>query len=146
MFFVDYGDFDYISKENILPLPQRFVKILPFQAVECALDGIVNEETWPLEAGDELWNFTHDDNNYFYTLLVRNLEQLNSEENQTRKYLVRLFRKNSPELIDVSHRLVAVNCAKLADIEEVFTFEETIDCKGHPLKSLVKQFVVNFVR
>lgn len=40
VFFVDYGDLSTVTIEDILPMEEKFVKQLPFQAIECSLNGL----------------------------------------------------------------------------------------------------------
>lgn len=38
--YVDYGDILTLDATDLLPIEERLVKLLPFQAIECSLDGL----------------------------------------------------------------------------------------------------------
>jgi hypothetical protein len=40
VFFVDYGDYDTVYLDEIYPMLEHFLKMLPFQAIQCAMDNI----------------------------------------------------------------------------------------------------------
>lgn len=40
VFFVDYGDYEVVDLADLLPIDEKFVKLLPFQAIQCSLHGI----------------------------------------------------------------------------------------------------------
>lgn len=40
VFYVDYGDYDTVSFTDLLPIEDRLIKLLPFQAIECSLNGL----------------------------------------------------------------------------------------------------------
>ena len=52
MFFVDYGDSEYLKYEDILPMPV-FLRRMPFQAIECCcLDIEPMDIDWNENVGD----------------------------------------------------------------------------------------------
>ena len=54
VFFVDFGDSDYLKLSELRKLPQRFHE-LPLQAIECSLDDLAlneNETSWSDDAVD----------------------------------------------------------------------------------------------
>ncbi|PIK56393.1 putative tudor and KH domain-containing protein [Apostichopus japonicus] len=59
LYFVDYGDYGAVPKENLCKLRADFLS-LPFQAIECSLAGIESlDEKWPEEAIDVFDNLTY---------------------------------------------------------------------------------------
>jgi hypothetical protein len=63
VFFVDYGDYSWVRLDDIYPMSDKFIRVLPFQAIECSLGGIESTENgakWTDEQGDKLWLITHD--------------------------------------------------------------------------------------
>lgn len=153
VFFVDYGDFDWVNKNEILPLPQNFIKVLPFQAIECSLTGLIQEENWTDPAGDQLWSQTHDDENFHIELLAKVDSFI--QKNGAKKYSVILSKKDYPKNVNIAYRLVASGCARLTKDEEE-TLVSIDDLKSgdsagvgmnvHQLRNLAKQLVVNFVK
>ena len=37
VFYVDFGDYSWVNLDEIYPLNEKFLRILPFQAIECSL-------------------------------------------------------------------------------------------------------------
>ncbi len=37
VFYVDFGDYSWVNLNEIYPLNEKFLRILPFQAIECSL-------------------------------------------------------------------------------------------------------------
>ena len=154
VFFVDYGDHDWVKLSDILPLNSNHFKILPFQAIQCSLDGIapvdhlkLNSSNWSTQSGDQLWSLTHDEENFHCNLYASVVEA--NVEADNKKYLIRLFKKSLPENLDISHKLVALNCAKLLKNEEaqLFSLDESDQNKmvTNPLSSLLNNFILNFI-
>ena len=154
VFFVDYGDHDWVKLSDILPLNSNHFKILPFQAIECSLNGIapvdhlnLNCSNWSTQSGDQLWSLTHDEENYHCSIYARVVET--NVEADSKKYLIRLFKKSLPTNLDISHKLVALNCAKLLKNEEakLFSLHESDQNKvlTNPLSSLLNNFILNFI-
>lgn len=95
--FVDYGDYRILDLDDLYPIPSKFIRILPFQAIECSLDSVITplmDTMWSKEAENCLWTLTRDENGIYYDLNVFVLEQLNTENNlDLNKYSVRLCKK-----------------------------------------------------
>ncbi len=143
VFFLDYGDIEWVISDNLLPLPSKFIKILPFQAIECGLSDVISTEN---TAPDEFWDLTHDKDNFFYTLFVNVV----SQETDTKKYLIQIYKKNYPEPINIGYKLVALNFASLINSEKALAFEEkkkgVTNTRLHPLRALAKQLGSIFVK
>lgn len=189
VFFVDYGDHDTIGREDIFPLFETFIKICPFQAIECSLDGIkpvqaiTREDSkdsirsdslqkWSDEAGDLMWDLTHDDLNRYIDLFARvvKLEHMvpyvyvNTDEGldldgykaawiepPKRHYKIKLFQKSYPEFIDIGHKLVEQNQARLSKEEEDAVFnsinlENDLTGLAKTLNNIAKQSINFFIR
>lgn len=61
VYYVDFGDSDYLKLSEVRKLPDRFYE-LPLQAIECALDDIQlaeNEAEWPEDAIDYFEEITY---------------------------------------------------------------------------------------
>lgn len=61
VYYVDFGDSDYLKLSEIRKLPDRFYE-LPLQAIECALDDIQlveDEEEWSEDAIDYFEEITY---------------------------------------------------------------------------------------
>ncbi len=44
VFFVDFGGYLWVKLANIYPIVDKFIRYLPFQAIECSLGGIESTE------------------------------------------------------------------------------------------------------
>ena len=56
VFFVDYGDSDYLSSDDLLPMPRVLLR-MPFQAIECScLDIEPVDMEWKEDVGDAFFN------------------------------------------------------------------------------------------
>ena len=173
VFFVDYGDFNWISKNEIFPLSERFLKILPFQAIECSLDGVIMsnnrkqseicDDGWSFEAGDAMWDMTHDENNVHLNLytqvnsvLTQNQQQSQNARNlidlSLKKYSIKLFKRKLPGQIEIAHELVKSGWATFNSSEEEKIFlssrfnrkENSSIVKNLSLNA--EQFIANFIR
>ncbi len=152
VFFLDYGDSEWVAIEDFLPLPSKFIRVLPFQAIECGLSGIAAAGDAG-QVADELWDLTHDEDNFFYTLFASVVSQEETAQPglaATRKYSVRLCKKNYPEATDIGHKLVAFKFATLIDPEKSLalggTEETPPNSRLQPLKALAKQFIPIFIK
>lgn len=151
VFCVDYGDFAFVSVEEIFPILPKFIRLLPFQAIECSIDNIVpfnSENTeWSTESIDYFLSLTRDESDFYRNLFAEVVDTFDS-----RKYTVRLFKKSYPEHVDLSFEMVAARYAKLKSDEELRIFEcleeknDNAELKYCPLSTLPKQFVNLFIR
>ena len=146
VFFVDYGDYDTVCMEDIYPIEEKYLKMLPFQVIECQLNNlrpiirkqehdssfhslsssIVDDcsKTWPPEAGDNLWCLTHNQDNDYLIIDAYVQEEINSRNDSEsscsrniRCYSVCLKIKHYPVELDVSHLMVASQEARFSKDE-----------------------------
>jgi hypothetical protein len=171
VFFVDYGDNDLVKIADIFPICEKFIRMLPFQAIQCHLGNlkpIMNESSteaksskskceWTLEAGDIMWGITHDEEGFHYDIYA---SVLSTEENKTNQsqniYSVRLYKRNMPKHIDISHELVRLGWARLtkSEIIEYFQTNNLVESSkelnelvvGNPLTTVTRQFLYYFIR
>jgi len=151
VFYLDYGDYGWLKKEDIFPIPSKFLRLLPFQAIEVALAALADEKEWPSKAGDDLWSLTHDEENCFCLLLAKVVSFKEADGFKT--YSIDLFKPNYPELVNIAYRLVAMNSGRLNECEEAVLFErnESENASNNStacqqVKALSKQIVNTFVR
>jgi hypothetical protein len=160
VFFVDYGDYSWVRLDDIYPMSDKFIRVLPFQAIECSLGGIESTENgakWTDEQGDKLWLITHDSENLHQLIYSEVISEtkagdhclsLKCFEMKRKTYSVRLFKKTAylPILIDIAHELVTVDCSvRLTTEEENIIFTIVDQTKG-PFGPIAKQFVVYFIQ
>jgi superfamily II DNA/RNA helicase len=170
VFFVDYGDYDTVKRDEIYPLDQHFIRTCPFQALECSLDGIgpLNQTKWiSSESGDFLWSQTHHDNGVFVdskacVITSHDLIEFDSNGNNNSReacnqntasgskqkhYVVKLLRQSYPKNIDIAHQFVKMKLARLTREEEEFVFDskKINESKNSDLSSLAKLLIENFV-
>lgn len=153
VFFVDFGDHDWIKREDVFPIPGKFLKMLPFQAVEVSLAALADEQIWSRKCGDDLWSLTHDADNCFCLMLASVISFEETTEG-FKRYAIDLFQPSCPELVNVAHRLVAMGSGRLSEAEECRLFELS-NCESGggassaaslQVKALTKQFVNTFIR
>jgi hypothetical protein len=165
-FFVDYGDFDWISANEILPICEKYFKLLPFQAIECSLNGVVAFDhkelvclnDWTDYSGDQLWKLTHDEKNFHLELYASAVEINVAKFNQNlspshflsdvanKNYSIKLFRKNLPANMNIANKLVALNCAKFTKSEEEEIFIQNCSNEKNLFSPLTKNFINNFIK
>ncbi|XP_070574044.1 uncharacterized protein [Ptychodera flava] len=108
VFFVDYGDTDIVSKENIRPIPSRYLE-LPFQAIQCKLWNVcpANGNEWQEIAGDALWDLTTDqDDKKVMVAEILSKESLSSDSFIDWRYSVELHDTSSSHHIAISQELM----------------------------------------
>lgn len=148
VFCVDYGDVCIVSVDEIFPISLKFIRILPFQAIECSMNGIIplktdpnnNHNGWSKESIDFFLSLTRDKEDHFFDLYAEVLDTYDSF-----KYSVKLLRKNCPENVDISFEMVANGHAKLESAYEtkLFCLCHNID---NQLGQLAKQFFNLFIK
>ena len=164
VFFVDYGDYGYVSLagtdlhvlNEALCMPARS---LPFQAIECTLQDVIQSyrttesklesesvaaaaaSSWPCEAGEHFWSpLTHETHtNKFEPVSAQILAVLASDypDSRRRVYSVRLWREALSGLaarVDLGHALVADKFAGLTGSELARVFPATAS-GDHPPSS-----------
>jgi superfamily II DNA/RNA helicase len=145
VFFVDYGDYETVCMEDIYPIEEKYLKMLPFQAIECRLDNlrpIVKKQEqnsslsslsssvtgdlcriWSLEASDMLWSLTHTENNSYLIMDAYVNEEINNTNSceyyskSIRCYSICLKIKYYPVDLDVSYLMVASQEARFSKDE-----------------------------
>jgi superfamily II DNA/RNA helicase len=142
VFFLDYGDYEKVSVNEVYPITKTFLTQLPFQAINCSLNGIkpfvdvdstpdVHLSTnWSSESGDCFWETTHDkNNNHFMNFASIESFQTDPLENNKKKYSINLSAKNVSLHVNVAERLVKMKHARLDEEKElrVFSFIENSD-------------------
>jgi hypothetical protein len=157
VFYVDYGDYSYVTRDEIYPLSEKFVRVLPFQAIKCSLYGIepleqTNEAL--LQQGEKLLEITHDSDNIHHNLTAKicyettetNLKCFNLEQ---KTYTIQLFKRLSylPVECDITHELVTYKLNKLILEEEqrIFVLNEYKKLAS-PFGAISEKFVVHFIR
>ena len=142
-------------------MPTKFIKVLPFQAIEASLHEVEKRESWTNDSGDELWSLTHDENNFHHRLYAQ-VEEVNEVLNDgaNKNYSIRLLKRNYPELVNISHRLIALGLASLSKVEQVYLFSKHDDLSDQILDAqvskslsaektidgLINQFILNFIK
>jgi len=149
VFFVDYGAYLWVRLENIYPIVDKFIRDLPFQAIECSLGGIESTENgakWTDEQGDKLWLITHDSDEVIYSEDFIKSIYLDVVSEIRGKYSVRLFKKMVASLIDLSHELVTLDCGVRLTSDEEKNIFTIVDHPTGPFGPIAKQFVVYFIQ
>lgn len=177
VFFPDFGDYSWcylrgklyqdpkfgskVRKHQVYPTKSEFVRILPYQAIECSLDSIIKPvETpeklaeWTTVSGDELWSLTHDKDNFHEkNLHVYVLEQQIVEEkprSKKYKYNVRLVYKTSPEEIDLAYKLSTISSTKAqvhkSELKSYFEVRKLKFPGETILEGLDSNFIVNVIK
>lgn len=142
--------------DDIYPLSDKLVRVLPFQAIKCSLHGVLPIETTSerlFEQGDKLWQITHDSQNIHHNLTARvvsestetNLKCFNLKQ---KTYEIQLFKRvsNLPGECDIAHELVTYKLNKLTPEEEqrIFVLSEYKKVAS-PFGPIAYQFVVHFI-
>ncbi|KAF8773203.1 putative ATP-dependent RNA helicase TDRD12 like protein [Argiope bruennichi] len=84
LFFVDFGDSCCATKDSIFILPSEFT-LLPFQAIECELDGIrAPHGGWSDKAADFLEDLTRDESNNMKIVELKAYTKLTSYDTGNR--------------------------------------------------------------
>ena len=148
VFFVDFGDVGTVSVDEIFPISPKFIRLLPFQAIECSNNGIIplisdqnnNHDGWSKESIDFFVSLTRDREDKFFDLFAEVLDTYDSF-----KYSIKLLRKAYPENVDLSFEMVANGHAKLESAYEtkLFCNRDIID---NQLSQLAKQFFNFFIK
>lgn len=148
VFFVDFGDVGFVSEDEIFPICPKFIRQLPFQAIECSIDTIkpINSDLnnningWSKESIDFFVSLSRDKQDIFFDLYAQVLDTYDLF-----KYSIRLFRKAYPENVDLSHEMVANRQARL-DLEKeskLFLIDQN---SNNQLSQLAKQFFNLFIK
>ena len=149
VFFVDYGDYSWVRLDDIYPMSDKFIRVLPFQAIECSLGGIESTENgakWTDEQGDKLWLITHDSDEVIYSEDFIKSIYLDVVSEIRGKYSVRLFKKMVANLIDISHEIVTLDCGVRLTSDEENNIFTIVDHPTGPFGPIAKQFVVYFIQ
>jgi hypothetical protein len=143
VFFVDYGDYEKVSVNEVYPITKTFLSQLPFQAINCSLSGIkpalshddspsdvYTSTNWSTVSGDCLWETTHDkNNNHVMNCASIDSFQIDPLETNRKKYMIKLFANNHSLHVNVAEHLVKMKHARLVEEEElkVFSFAQNSD-------------------
>ncbi|CAL1279247.1 unnamed protein product [Larinioides sclopetarius] len=116
LFFVDFGDSCCAPKDSIFILPPEFT-LLPFQAIECELDGIrAPHGGWSDKAADLLEDLTRDESNDMKIVEIKAYTKLTSYDTGNR-YKVDVWNGEKT----LSEQLLAEG---LVDPDEKFVVDE----------------------
>jgi len=138
-----------VKLANIYPIVDKFIRYLPFQAIECSLGGIESTENgakWTDEQGDKLWLITHDSDEVIYSEDFIKSIYLDVVSEIRGKYSVRLFKKMVAKLIDISHEIVTLDCGVRLTSDEENNIFTIVDHPTGPFGPIAKQFVVYFIQ
>lgn len=117
-FFVDQGDWMEIPKQDLSPIPEKFVTQLPFQAIECRLYGVkpVREE-WTEFSTTWLSNHFEDDSGDLKQLYLQYFSKEKALHTGGHKYAVVIVDTTSDQELNINKMLVDVNLANPNDDE-----------------------------
>lgn len=150
-FFVDFGDYASLSLADLMPTEEKFMKRLPFQAIECSLNGLKplrHEKQWSRESDNTLWALTHDEDNRFEIMYAHVLNEFDKDGKSVaapKRYSLRLECKSWPVDIDLAHQLVQKGVARFSS-ERIFPLFDIKDPEDEAANTIGFQFVNYFVR
>ena len=103
-------------------------------------------EEWTKKSDQMLWSLTHDetDDDLHFTLYAEVVSE-QTNENPHKCYSIRLLKRNDPKYINLAHKLVAENEAKLTK-EEFKAVFGILEDEEQRQPTLGDQFALYFVR
>ncbi|XP_050358774.1 putative ATP-dependent RNA helicase TDRD12 isoform X1 [Nymphalis io] len=113
-FFLDQGDWIEIPMEHIIPITEKFINKLPFQAIECRLIGIEppGEEWSDFSKNWFCNNCFEDKNGDLKHLYIKYFTKEAAEFTGGYKYGVALIDTNTPNDVVINQLMIDLNLAK----------------------------------
>ncbi|KAJ2939345.1 hypothetical protein O0L34_g13444 [Tuta absoluta] len=112
-FFVDQGDWREVTRQNLMPLSEKLVTQLPFQAIECRLIGVRPPgEDWTEFATNWFSNCFEDSNGDLKQIFAKYFTKEKAQYTGGHKYGVVLVDTNSNQDVIINNLILEVNLAQ----------------------------------
>lgn len=129
-FFVDQGDWRDVSTKHLIPITEKLISQIPFQAIECKLSGIKpHGESWTEFSTNWFINCFDDNADQLKQLYAKYFTKEKAEHTGGHKYGVALVDTNSDKDILINQLMIDKNLAQevKSEINNVTQYEFKTD-------------------
>ncbi|KAI5643642.1 tudor domain-containing protein [Phthorimaea operculella] len=117
-FFVDYGDWREVNKRNLIPISEKLITQLPFQAIECRLVGVRPPgENWTEFVTTWFSNCFEDDNGDLKQIFAKYFTKEKAQYTGGHKYGVVLVDTHSDPDVIINNLIMELNLAQEEESE-----------------------------
>ncbi|XP_074645053.1 uncharacterized protein LOC141901607 [Tubulanus polymorphus] len=141
VFFIDYGDKEFVKYEDILHLPAKYT-ILPMQAIECKLVSVDPKGVkWDDEVDDIIWEWSHEVGNDDELINIEVSAECKMQDtcepqySGHHKYVIDLYdyeRQLSRHLVKTGFAVASLDTALEIFPESLLRLEENHEVKSIP--------------